>query len=81
MNARSLPLLLIFFASQSFRHPIFNIELKIGDKLCYNIALYRSPSQSQNEFEEFSEKFELNLHSLVQKNSFLVVPIRDFNGK
>ena len=38
----------------------------------------RSPSQSQDEFEKFSE---LNLDSLVQNNPFLVVVIGDFNAK
>ena len=51
-------------------HECINIELKIGDKLCYIIALYRSPSQSQDEFKKFSEKLELNLDSLVQNNPF-----------
>ena len=50
-----------------YLHECINIELKIGDKLCYIIALYRSPRQLQDEFENFSEKLELNLGSLVQK--------------
>ena len=62
-------------------HECFNIELKIGNKLCYIIALYRSLSQSQCEFEKFSEKLELNLDSLVQNNPFLLVLIGDFNMK
>ena len=33
-----------------YLHECINIELKIGNKLCYIIALYRSPSQSQDEF-------------------------------
>ena len=64
-----------------YLHECINIELKIGDKLCYIIALYRSPNQSQDEFEKFSEKLELNLDSLVQNNPFLVVLIDDFNVK
>ena len=62
-------------------HECINIELKIGHKLCYIIALYRSPSQLQDEFEKFSEKLELNLDSLVQNNPFLVVLIGHFNAK
>ena len=42
-----------------------NFELKIGDKLCNFISLYRSPSQSQDEFENFSENFERNLDNLL----------------
>ena len=56
-------------------------ELKIGDKLCNFISLYRSPSQSQDEFEKFSENLERNLDSLFQNNPFLVAVIRDFNVK
>ena len=62
-------------------HECFNIELKIGNKLCYIITLYRSLNQSQGEFEKFSEKLELNFDSLVQNNPFLVVFIGDFNVK
>ena len=64
-----------------YLHECINIELKIGDNLCYIIALCRSPSQSQNEFENFSEKLELNLNSLVQNNPFLVDLIGNFNAK
>ena len=56
-------------------------ELKIGDKLCNFISLYRSPSQSQDEFEKFSENLERNLDRLFQNNPFLVVVIGDFNVK
>ena len=62
-------------------HECFNIELKTGNKLCYIIALYRSLSQSQGEFEKLSEKLELNLDSLVQNNPFLLVLIGDVNVK
>ena len=33
-----------------------NFELKIGDKSCNLVVLYRSPSQFQDEFESFSDK-------------------------
>ena len=35
-----------------------NFELKIGDKLCNFIFLNRSVSQTQDEFETFSENLE-----------------------
>ena len=56
-------------------------ELMVGDKLCPFIALYRSPSQSQGQFESFKENLELNLSSAVQNNPFLVVLLGDFNAK
>ena len=58
-----------------------NFELKIGDKLCTFVALYRSPSQSQDNFETFIDNFELNLETLSRKNPFLLVAIGDFNAK
>ena len=54
-----------------------NFEMKIGDKLCNFVALYRSPSQSQDEFE----KFELNLDTVSANNPFLTVVLGDFNAK
>ena len=56
-------------------------ELNIGDKTCNFLSLYRSPSQSQDDFESFTENLELNLENLVQMNAFLFVAIRDFNAK
>ena len=50
---------------------VFVINLKIGDKTCNFLSLYRSPSQSQDRFETFTKNFELNLQNLVQRNSFL----------
>ena len=58
-----------------------NFELKIGDKLCTFVALYRSRSQSQDNFETFIDNFELNLETLYRKNPFFLVAIGDFNAK
>ena len=62
-----------------YLHECINFEIKIGDKLCNFVALYRSPSQTQDEFEKFSDNLELDLGTLSQKNPFLVVAIGDFN--
>ena len=56
-------------------------ELKIDNKTCYFLSLYRSPNQSQDDSETFTENLELNLVNLVQRNPFLVVAIGDFNAK
>ena len=56
-------------------------EVMVGDKLCNFIALCRSPSQSQDQFESFQENLELNLESAVQNNPFLVVLSGDVNAK
>ena len=64
-----------------YLHECINIELKIGGKLCYVIALCRLRSQAQDEPEKFSEKLEWNLDSLDQINLFLVLLIGEFNVK
>ena len=38
-----------------------NFEKRIGGKLCRLVSLYRSPSQSQANFEAFANNFELNI--------------------
>ena len=57
------------------------LELNVGDKICNFVVLYRSPSQSQDEFETFSDNFEMTLDILAQKNPFLMTTIGDFNAK
>ena len=53
----------------------------ISNKLCNFISLYRSPSQSSDEFENFVYNLDLTLEALTQKNPFLTVIIGDFNAK
>ena len=55
--------------------------MKIGEKLCNFIVLYRSPSQYQNDFETFLKNFELNLDTILANNPFLTVVVGDFNVK
>ena len=55
--------------------------MKIEEKLCNFIALYRSPSQSQDELETFLKNFELNLDTILTNNTFLTVALSDFNVK
>ena len=45
------------------------------------LALYRSPSQSQDDFETFSDNFEITLELLAQKTPFLITAIGDFHAK
>ena len=53
----------------------------VGDKPFNFIALYRSPSLLQDQFESFKENLELNLEVAVQNNPFLVVVLDKFNAK
>ena len=55
--------------------------MKNGDKLCSFVALYRSPSQSQDEFEKFAKNLELNLDTVSANNPFLTVVLGHFNTK
>ena len=64
-----------------FLNECINFELRIGDKTCNFVVLYRSPSQSQDIFESFCENFERTLDNLAQNNPFLLVAIGDFNAK
>ena len=58
-----------------------NFEVSIANKICRFIHLYRSPSQTQDEFQIFRSNLELNLDSLSSYNLFLTVLIGDFNAK
>ena len=64
-----------------FLHESIVFELRIGDKLCSFISLYRSPNQSYDDFVSFLDNFELTLDTLAQKNPFLTVALGDFNAK
>ena len=65
----------------SYLKECLNFELKIGNKSCNFIALYRSPGQSQDNFETFPNNFEMTLETMSQKVSFLTTTIGDFNAK
>ena len=56
-------------------------DLIISNKLCSFVALYRAPSQSQEDFATFSVNFEMTLDLLSKKNPFLLVVLGDFNVK
>ena len=50
-------------------------EIRIGNKVCRFIPLYRSPSQSQDEFQTFKSNLKLKLDALLCGNPFLTVMI------
>ena len=64
-----------------FLNECINFELRIGDKTCNFVVLYRSPSQSQDVFESFCENFERTLDNLSQTNLFVLAAIGDVNAK
>ena len=51
-----------------------SFELKIGNKLCNFIALHRSPSQTQDEFDNFFENLERNPRGFQCQIKQLVLP-------
>ena len=53
----------------------------ISNKLCSFVALYRSPSQSQDDFATVSDNFEMTLDLVSKKNPFLLVVLGDLNAK
>ena len=55
-------------------------ELQIGSKICNFISLYRSPSQTADNFVSFLDNLKLNLDTMTDNNRFLVVAIGDFNA-
>ena len=52
-----------------------------SNKICSFVALYRSPSQSQDDFTTFSNNFEMTLDLVSKKNPFLLVVLGDLNAK
>ena len=55
--------------------------IKLGDKICNFVSLYRSQNQSEDDFENFCNNFELTLDAVSATNPFLIVVIGDFNAK
>ena len=75
-NSLPLKILDIFYLQEGI---VF--ELKIGNKSCKIVYLYRSPNQSQDEFETFTNNLELILDMIFETNPFLVIALGDFNAK
>ena len=73
----SLPLRLY---NVSYLNECICFEIMISNKLCNFIPLYRSPSQSSDDFENFFYNLDLTLQALTQKNPFLTVIIGNFNA-
>ena len=65
----------------SYLQECINFEVKIGDKTCNFVSLYRSPSQTKDELENFIKSLELNLEHIANKSPFLIVVFGDFNAR
>ena len=58
-----------------------NFDIRIVEKFCSLLCLYRSPIQTQDIFEIFADNFGLILDSIMSKNLFVIVVLDDFNAK
>ena len=57
------------------------VELNVNNKKGYVIALYRSPSQSTDEFDEFLFHLDQTLHDIGSLNPYFTILLGDFNAK
>ena len=71
----------LFTFKNQYLQETISFKLKIGGKTCNFLSVFRSPRQSQDDFETFTENLELNLENLMPRNPFLVVAIADCNAK
>ena len=49
--------------------------------MCSFLFFYRSPSQTRDIFKTFADNFDSTLGLIINKNSFLIVALGDFNAK
>ena len=56
-------------------------ELKVGNKTCFITALYRSPSQSLEEFEIFKNGWVNTILNINNSNPFITIFLGDFNAR
>ena len=57
------------------------LEMLYNDKLVIVSAIYRSPSQSSQEFAQFQMLFSHILNDIASKNPFLHIILGDFNAR
>ena len=56
-------------------------QFQFGSKICNFISLYRSPSQTADNFDSFLDNLKLNVDAMTDNNPFLVIEIGDFNAR
>ena len=67
--------------STSLLYESKNLVITVYGKLGNLIFLYRSPSQTIEEFETFVKNLELNLELIFNKNPYMSTDFGDFNAK
>ena len=58
-----------------------SFEVRTGEKCFKFICLYRSPSQTNDEFESSLKNFELSLDKIHEENLFMIAVFDDFYAK
>ena len=56
-------------------------ELKIGNKKCFITVIYRSPSQSHEEFGRFKTGWENTILNINNDNPYITLFLGDFNAR
>ena len=56
-----------------------NFNLSVNGKQCNITLIYRSPSQSSDDFHTFLKKFELLLDNIENRNPFVSLIFDNFN--
>ena len=56
-------------------------EILYNNKKCFLVTLYRSPSQSDIEFDDFITNLELLIDNIYNLNPYFLILLRDFNAK
>ena len=56
-------------------------ELSYKNKKCFIATLYRSPSQSREEFEKFLSNFEVLIKAISNQKDAIFIIMGDFNAR
>ena len=73
-----LPLKLI---NIHYLNECITFEIKLGDKIGNFVSLCISPNQSEDDFENLCNNFQVTLDAVSATNTSLIVAIGDFNTK
>ena len=67
--------------SSSYLSKCLTIEVTISNKRGYVISLYRSPSQTSDEFVSFVSNLEKLLINVTSRDTHFLILLSDFNAK
>ena len=73
--------LLVKVHNISYLKECLNFSLSVCGKQCNITLIYRSPSQSSEEFDKFLSSFEFLLDYIANRNPFVSIIIGNFNAR